>query len=346
MKKRKKIKVAMIAPVFGDTGGPEVVVQNLTDALIEKGVDVTLFAPADWKTKAKHIPTLKKSLWKMKKFKDLTQIMIRNYIASAHAKILNYQKQFNIIHLHLQRHAYSVAANIKKPCILSFHSPFTAAELKMIKSTGISTVALSNTQRGDNKTTAVIWNGVPIKKIRPSYEKGKYLVAMGRIVDQKGIDRAIKISLGAGKKLLIFGRVGISEKRKRYFSKKIKPYIDGKRVVLMKEVPNKRIFSYLAKADALLFSIRKPEVCPMSVMEALACGTPIIGTKVGPLPELLRSRKIAFLSDNIKSLVKAAKNTDQFDRRECRKYAEKYFDSSVMAEKYIAVYEKILKNKK
>lgn len=332
----------MIAPVFGDTGGPEVVVQNLTDALLRKGVDVTLFAPADWKTEAKHIPTLKQSLWKMKGFKDLTQIVIRNYIVAAHCKVLNHQNDFDVIHLHHQRHAYAVAANVQKPCLISFHSGFTAPELKMIKDTGVATVALSKTQRGNKKTTAVIHNGVLVDKIKPSYDKGKYLIAIGRLNEQKGIDKAIQIARQSGKKLLIFGRIGVSEKRKSYFRKKIAPFVDEKSVILMKEVPNKKIFQYIRNAEALLFLIRTPEVCPMAVVESLACGTPVIGSTIGPLPELLNSKKIAFLSDNMKKLVKAAKNTDQFDRRACRKYAEKHFDSSVMADKYIKLYKKII----
>ncbi len=332
----------MVAPVFGDTGGPEVVVQNLTNALLKKGVDVTLFAPADWKTEARHIPTLKQSLWRMKNFKDLTQIMIRNYIAAAHAKVLNYQNEFDVIHLHLQRHAYAVAANVKKPCLLSFHSGFTGAELKMIKDTGIATVALSKTQRGNNKTTAVIPNGVPVENIMPSYKGGKYLIAIGRLNDQKGIDRAIQIALRAKKKLLIFGRIGISEKRQNYFRKKIAPFLDGKNIILKKEVPNKKIFQYIKNAEALLFLIRTPEVCPMAVAEALACGTPVIGTNIGPLPEMIRNKKIGFLSNDINSLIKAVKNIDQFDRRACREYAEKHFDSSVMADKYIQLYKKII----
>src|SRR4030042_1264269 len=342
MRKSKNIRIAMVAPLFGDTGGPEVVVQNLTNALLKKGVNVTLFAPADWKTKAKHIPTLQKSLWKMEDFKDLTQIMIRNYIAAAHAKVLNHQNEFDVIHLHLQRHAYAVAANVRKPCLLSFHSGFTGPELQMIKNTGIATVALSKTQRGKRKTTAVIQNGVQVDNIKPSYGKGRYLVAIGRLNEQKGIDRAIQITRRAGKKLLIFGRIGISEKRKSYFRKKKAPFVDGKNIILMKEVPNKKIFQYIRNAEALLFLIRTPEVCPMAVAESLACGTPVIGTNVGPLPEMLTDKKVAFLSNNINSLVKAVKNVEQFDRRACRKYAEKYFDSSVMAEKYIQLYKKII----
>src|SRR4030042_1726358 len=251
MRKSKNIRIAMVAPLFGDTGGPEVVVQNLTNALLKKGVNVTLFAPADWKTKAKHIPTLQKSLWKMENFKDLTQIMIRNYIAAAHSKVLNHKNEFDVIHLHLQRHAYAVAANVKKPCLLSFHSGFTKPELDMIKSTGIATVALSKTQRGINKTTAVIHNGVLVKNIRPSYRSGKYLIAIGRLNEQKGIDRAIQIARRANKKLLIFGRIGISGKRQNYFRKKIAPFIDGKRIILMKEVPNKKIFQYIRNAERL-----------------------------------------------------------------------------------------------
>lgn len=346
MRKSKNIRIAIVAPLFGDTGGPEVVVQNLTDALLKKGVDVTLFAPADWKTGARHIPTLKQSLWRMKNFKDLTQIMIRNYIAAAHAKVLNHQDEFDVIHLHLQRHAYAVAANVKKPCLLSFHSGFTGAELKMIKDTGIATVALSKTQRGINKTTAVIHNGVPVDRIKPSYKKGEYLIAIGRLNDQKGIDRAIQIAKKAGKKLLIFGRIGISEKRQSYFRKKIAPFVDGKNIILKKEVPNEKIFQYIRNAEALLFLIRTPEVCPMAVAESLACGTPVIGTSIGPLPEMLKNKKVCFLSNNLNDLVKAAKNTDQFDRQACREYAKKHFDSSVMAEKYIELYKKIIREYK
>lgn len=110
----------------------------------------------------------------------------------------------------------------------------------------------------------------------------------------------------------------------------------------MKEVPNKQIFRYIRNAEALLFLIRTPEVCPMAVAESLACGTPVIGTNVGPLPEMLKSKRIGFLSNSLNSLVKAVKNIEQFDRRACRKYAEKYFDSSVMAEKYIELYKKII----
>lgn len=337
-----KIKVAMIAPVFGDTGGPEVMVRNLTDALLKKGVDVTLFAPADWNTKAKLIPTLEQSLRRRKDFQKLTKLMKKSYVIASQIKVLNFQENFDIIHLHLQSHAYAVCTNVKKPCVLSFHSLINKQEFSLIKSSGIATVALSKNQKGGNHTSAVIHNGVPISGIIPSYEQGKYLISIGRLHDQKGIDTAIKIARQANKKLLIFGRIEASERGYEYYNKKIAPYIDGKKIIYMKEVPNKTIIKYLRNAEALLFPIKKPEVFGMVVAEALACGTPVIGTKIGPLPEILRSKKVAFLSNNINSLVKAAKNTKQFDRKKCRAYAEDNFDSSAMADKYIRLYKKIL----
>lgn len=342
MKKNKKIRVAMIAPVFCNNGGPEVMVQNLTNALFEKGINITLFAPADWKTKARHITTLKQSLRRRKDFRKLTKQMRVSFINSSQIKVLNYQKNFDIIHLHLQSHAYAVCTNIKKPCVLSFHSPINELGLSMIKSAGIATVALSKAQRGKNRTLAVIHNGVPVNKIKPSFKKGKYLISIGRLHEQKGIDRAIKIALRAKKKLLIFGRMEVSERGHWYYSKKIAPYIDGKKIVLMKEVPNNKIFNYLRNAEALIFPIKKPEVFGMVVAEALACGTPVIGTKINPLPENLRSNKVAFLSNNLSNLVKAAKNIEQFDRKKCREYAEKYFDSLKMADGYIKLYNRIL----
>jgi len=343
MPKQKKNSIAIIAPPFGSWGGPEVLVQNLTDALVKKGSDVTLFAPGDWKTSAKHIPTLEKSLWSMQSFASQSEKVRRNLIIESQLKVLFSKKKFDIIHLHSQRYAYLIGKFSNVPCVLSYHNKITEPEFIQIKRANIFAVSLSKSQKNGYQTSATIWNGIPVSKIEPSYQPGKYLIAIGRLDDQKGIDTAIQIAKRAKKKLLIFGRIGLSEKRRDYFQKKIKPFLDKRNVVHMGEVPNSEIFEYLQNAEALLFTIRRPEVCPMAIMESLACGTPVIGTNIDPLPELLKNnKKICCLSNSLPKLIVAAKNIEQFNRQACRKYAEKNFSSEIMAEKYIALYNKII----
>ncbi|MFZ5982143.1 MAG: glycosyltransferase, partial [Patescibacteria group bacterium] len=110
------------------------------------------------------------------------------------------------------------------------------------------------------------------------------------------------------------------------------------------QISHQGALKWMRGAEALLFTIRRPEVCPMVVGEALACGTPVIGTCVQPLPEMLRNKKTSFLSDKKSDLIRAIQNIEQFDRRECRKYAQDNFNSVEMAKKYLSLYEKIVNN--
>lgn len=344
---RKKIKIAMIAPPFGPTGGPEVVVRHLTEALVKLGADVTLFAPADWKTSARHIPTLPKSLWAMKNFKKQTPLERKSLIVSGQIKALEHQEDFDILHFHQQRHVGELAGLVKIPYVLTFHSKVTSDVIEQTKNEALFfTVALSKEHKKNFNISAIIRNGIPIKEIKPSFKEGFHLIAIGRLTESKGIDTAIEIAKKTGKKLLILGRVGVSKERQKYFNEKIKSFL-SKKIIFKNEVPQKEMFAYLREAEAMLFPIKPKKkslaVCPLIVMESLACGTPVIGVPISSLPSLSKNPRIACLSNNKKVLIKAVKNIDKFNRVECRKYAEKNFDSSIMAKKYLALYKKILK---
>jgi glycosyltransferase involved in cell wall biosynthesis len=347
--KKNVLKIAMIAPAFGETGGPEVAVKNLVDALLEKGVDVTLFAPADWHTKAKHVPTIPKSLWNMRDFKDQTDQMRKNLILENLLTVMDYQQKFDIIHLHSYRYAASVGCLLSKPCLLTYHSKIIPLEFKQIKKTVSFIVALSERHGNKMPVSAIIENGIPTKNISYSFKRGGYLVAAGRILNQKGFDVAIDIAKEANKKLLIIGRIGVAKERVAYFNEYIKPRLSNK-IIHINEVSQSKFFTYLKNAEAFLFPYKNStgslSVCPLIVMEALACGTPVIGTNINPLPEPLKDSSVACISNNFAVWVKAAKSTEKFDRKKCRKFAEKYFDSSVMADKYIRLYKKILRRKK
>jgi glycosyltransferase involved in cell wall biosynthesis len=345
----KKIKIAMIMPSFSETGGPEVAVKNLVDALLEKGIDVTLFAPADWHTKAKHISTIPKSLKKIRGLYSQPEQIARNLTIVSQLGVLNYREKFDILHINLQGYTAVLARLAGKPCVLTFHSRINPLDFEQIKRAGAYTVALSQGHKENLPVSAVIENGINTKQIDYSFEKGGYLITIGRLTESKGIEAAIRIAQKTNKKLLIFGRIGYSEKRVEYFNKKIKPFLN-KKIVYKGEASQRKIFRYLKGAEALLFPIAKLDgkplfVCPLVVMESLACGTPVIGTPVDPLPKPLRDPAVACLSKSLSALIRAARNTDKFDRQKCREYSEKYFDNSIMADKYIKLYERLVPGK-
>jgi glycosyltransferase involved in cell wall biosynthesis len=343
MTKNTKLRIAMVAPPFGETGGPEVVVKNLTEALVKKGIDVTLFAPGDWSTTAKHVHTLPKSLWNMKNFKNQTDIERRNLIIISQHCVLKYQKEFDIIHLHSQRYAASVSQLSEKPCVLTMHNQIKKSDYAQLKKAGVYPVALSNSRKkGLRGVCAIIENGLNVENIKYSLAKGSYLMALGRINEHKGFDLAIKIARLAKKKLLIFGRIGNSEERQAYFKKNIQPFL-GNSIIYKGEATREKVFSYLRNAEGLLFPIKsRLSIVPLVAIEALACGTPIIGSKINNTSIPFDISSVAYLSDDMKDLVFAAKNAQQFDRKKCREFAEKYFDSSIMAEKYLSLYQKII----
>lgn len=338
----KRLRVAMVAPPFGQTGGPEVVVQNLTDALLDLGVDVTLFAPGDWQTRAKHVPTIEKSIWNMEIQGEDRQKIIEEYRTASQMKVLEYQGDFDLVHLNSQDYAYPVASQLKTPAVLTLHNNIGEELFEKLDSTGIRLVVATEGQKKNFAISSVIHHGVPVEKIAYSYEKGGYLMFVGRLADQKGVDIAIQIAKRAGKKLYIFGRKGNTAARKKYFDETIAPYLDGKQIVYKGEVSHGEIYEFMRGAEALLFPIRRPEVFGMVSAEALACGTPVIGSRIRPLPELLHDGEVAFLADDIEELVVAARNVESFKREKCRQYAQDNFDSSVMARKYLALYEEIL----
>lgn len=346
--KKRKIKVAMVAPPFGDTGGPEVVVQNLTDALLKKGIDVTLFAPGDWKTRAKHIPTLKKSIWDMSDFKKQTDTERNNLIIYSQLEVLKWQNRFDVVHLHSMKYAYAVSKSLTVPVVLTTHNSMLDRTRNFFRSANINLVAISDYNKRRNGLSEVVHNGLPVRKIPYSLvNKNNYLITIGRIANEKGIHESIKIARKARKKLIIIGRTGLSSKRISYFEKKVKPYIDGKNIIHINKVSRKEIYEYLKNASALLFTPLWQEPFGLVAVESLATGTPIIGYKSGALPEIIKNnKKIGYLSSNINNLVRAIKDIKKFDRTECRRHVEKYFDSSVMAEKYINLYEKVIKKHK
>lgn len=338
------MRVALVAPPFGSTGGPEVVVQNLAQAFSENHTDFTLFAPGDWKTDCRFIPTIPESLWNMENFSEQSEWERRNLIFGSQTTVLRHQDDFDLIHLHSQRSAYAVAVGARIPTVVTLHSQISTVDFEQMRSVGIHTVGLTRSQVGSLPVDAVIGNGLPLDQIQPSFAPGEYLLAVGRLNMQKGVHQAIEIAKKSGKKLIVIGRIGTSPERQEYYREYIAPLIDGASVRLIESVPHEKMYDYYRGASFLIHAITAPETHSLVAIEALACGTPVLGTTVAPLPEIFPEVKSsAFLfSDDLETLAEAASHPERFHREDARKYAEDHFDSRIMAKKYLALYEKIL----
>lgn len=340
------LKIAIIAPPFGKTGGPEVATQNLVDGLLKLEQDVTLFAPNDWKTKAKHISTLSKSLWNMKNFSKQSPYVRRNYIISSQIKSLVYDDKFDIFHFNFQQYAYTAGLYIKKPHVITLHNRIDIEKINQINSANFYPVAVTQSQADSLPINKIINHGIPVEKIKPSYKKGSYLITIGRITDQKGIHNSIEIAKKSNKKLIIIGRIGNSSERQKYYKERILPFIDNNKIIHIEKASREEIYKYLRNAEALLFPIIRPEVFGLVIAESLACGTPVITTLTDPMPELLRNnRDISFSSNNIDKLIEVAKNISSLDRKKCRLFAEKNFNNISMAQKYLDFYKEIINKK-
>lgn len=336
------MRIAIIAPPFGEIGGPELTTIQLADALIEAGVNVSLFAPANFTTKAKIVPTLDKGILNMQGVAEMSTFEKRNLIISSQMKILPLQDSFDLIHISSQRYGYALGSNIHKPMVITLHNQMKACDYTLLKKTGITTIALTKKYKQVIQADEYIYPGIPLSKIQPCFEKGAGLIFIGRIAEQKGVHVAIEIAKKAQKKLTIVGRIGTAKERRLYFEKQVQPHLVENSIELIEEISNADLMKLVSKSEALLFPIVRPETFGRVSIEALACGTPVIGTLTTPLPEILTDKKTAFLSDNIDELVLAAKNTDAFDRRACRKYVEEHFDINLSAKKHIELYTKLI----
>lgn len=337
------MKIAIVALSYSPTNGPELTATQLAEALQDAGVDITLFAPADFSTRIKkHVPTLPQSLWNMPDFKNQTPLERRNYILSSQMKILAKQEEFDLVHIGYQTYAYTITRNLRIPSVVLLNARDVKRNIDQIKSAGAFTVTLNKKDQDAMGADAFLYPGVPLKDIKPSFSPGNGLIAVGRCTPQKGLPDAIRIAKNAGKALTIIGHVGIGEESRQYFEREIAPHINGKDILHYEHLPNTKLLQMLSQAEALLFPITTPETFGRVTAEALACGTPVIGTCVDPLPETLQNSQVSFLSNNFEELAEAALHTERFDRIACREYAEKNFDIDQIAKKYLSIYKKVL----
>ncbi|MGW8316898.1 MAG: glycosyltransferase family 4 protein [Bacteroidales bacterium] len=335
------MKIAIISPVAWRTPprkyGPwEQVSSNITEGLVERGIDVTLFASGDSITNGTLVSVCEQP------YAEHPEVDPKVAECLHISHVMEQAGNFDIIHNNFDFLPLSYSRLIKTPMITTIHgfsSPKIIPVYKKYNRTNYY-VSISNSDRSPELNyTATVYNGIDTRELSFNSESGDYLLYFGRIHPDKGTSDAIEIAKKSHRKLIISGLI----QDQTYFASKVKPYVDGQEIIYVGNsgpVDRNRL---LGGAFALLHPIGFEEPFGLSVIEAMICGTPVIAFNRGSMPELIVNGKTGFLVNNVEEAVEAVNSVEFIDRRTCNEWASSKFSREQMVDGYLEVYRKILR---
>ena len=339
------MRIAQVAPLFERVppvtyGGTERVVAYLTDALVELGHDVTLFASADSTTKARLVPAAPLSLRLDTGCRDTMAPQIREL-----ELVSRMAQHFDVIHFHTGFLHLPLARRLGVPTVTTMHGRLDMGELAPLMGdfNDAPFVSISNHQRRpypDQNWRATVYHGLP-PRLLPFHAAapGDYVAFIGRISPEKRVDRAIEIARRAGVELRVAAKIDAADKE--YYEREMAPLMDQPHVRFLGEIGEQEKAVLLGGARALVFPIDWPEPFGMVVIEALSCGTPVLAWRNGSVPELIEPGVTGWIVESIDAAVAALAGVKTIDRRACRAAFEKRFTAERMARDYVAVYTRL-----
>jgi glycosyltransferase involved in cell wall biosynthesis len=333
------VKVALLGPIAWRTPprhyGPwEQVTSLLAEGLVARGVDVTLFATLDSLTSARlegvsatgyaETPELDGRVWEA--------------LHVAHA--FERSADFDLVHSHLDWLPLAFAHACRAPLLTTIHG-FSGRRIlpAYVSARSSHFVSISNADRAPELSyAATIHHGIDLEALPLSLTCGDALVAFGRIHPDKGTAEAIEIARLAGRRLVLCGIV----QDERYFREQIEPHLDGDRVSYLGSVGPEKRADVLGAAAALLHPIAFPEPFGLSVVEAMACGTPVIAFPLGSMPEVVDDGVTGYLVPDVAAAALAVERAVRLDRKVIRQTAERRFGATRMVDDYLTLYRRLL----
>jgi glycosyltransferase involved in cell wall biosynthesis len=338
------MRVAQIAPLVESVppklyGGTERVVAWLVEELVELGHDVTLFASGDSVTRAKLIPVVPRALRLDRPRSD--PIAAQAILLEAVAENVS---DFDVIHAHIDWLHLPLLSRLGVPFVTTLHGRLDLRGLSAVinRFPDAPFVSISDNQRlplSQANWLGTIYHGLPTNAFRPVFKRGSYLAFLGRLTAEKGPEVAIRIAQAAGMPLRIAAKVPRGERA--YFKQRLEPQIDGKQVQLIGEVNDEAKQDFLAGAAALLFPIDWPEPFGLVMIEAMACGTPVIAFSRGSVPEVVDHGVTGFVVDGEAEAVEAVRRLSELNRHKVRRRFEQRFTVKQMAKRYSEYYERL-----
>ena len=337
------MRIAILSPIVWRTPpakyGPwEQVASNVAEGLIEKNIDVTLFATGNSITKGKLQYVAEEAYGE-------NQDMDPKVWECLHiSHLMEQADKFDLIHNHFDFLPLTYSSLIKTSMVTTIHgfsSPKILEVYKKHNSTS-SYVSISNSDRSPElQYNATVYNGINTNEFTFRPTPKEYLLYFGRIHPEKGASEAIQIAKQSGRKLIISGLIQHQE----YYDNKVKPFINNDDIVYVGNSGPEERDKLLGEAYALLHPISFKEPFGLSVAESMMCGTPVIAFNLGSMPELIFHEKTGFLVNTIDEAAEAVSNIKSIDRKYCRAWACSKFSREKMIEEYLEVYYNVLKLK-
>jgi glycosyltransferase involved in cell wall biosynthesis len=342
------MRIAQVAPLMESVpprlyGGTERIVSYLTEELVQLGHDVTLFASGDSVTRANLVPCAPVALRLEPKVRDpipYYMLMLDRVRAQADT--------FDITHFHIDQFHFPIFRPIAGRTVTTLHGRQDLPDLKplYLGFNDMPLVSISNAQRrpvANANFVETILHGIPTD-LHPliSYPRGGYVAFLGRISEEKRPDRAIAIARALGIPLKIAAKVDRVDEA--YFREKIVPLLDGPGVEFIGEINERQKSDFLGEARALLFPIDWPEPFGLVMIEAMACGTPVLAFRSGSVPEIIDQGVTGFIVDSLEEAVAAMPRVLALDRSAVRRRFEERFSATRMAQDYVSVYGDLVRS--
>jgi len=348
------MRITQVAPPFESVppmryGGTERVVSLLTEELVRRGHDVTLFASGDSTTQARLIPTVDSAIWRLDEVRDpLPYWAITLGEAYRRAR----DGEFDIVHSHLDYQAFACAELCSAPTVTTLHGRLDLPDLARLyaRFPTAGVISISNNQRTPLSAVDVRWlrtvyNAVDVEHLTFSPQGGDYLVFLGRISPEKGLDRAIRVAKLAGLPLKVAARLPLKDTSnpviradREYYEGVVRPLLKDGEVEMVGEIGDAEKPELLGNALALLFPIDWPEPFGLVMAEALACGTPVVARRRGSVPEVVDHGVTGLIGETDEELARLCQEVHLIDRWACREEAVRRFSTAEMARGYEEVY--------
>ena len=340
------MKIAQIAPLMESVpprlyGGTERIVSYLTEALVALGHDVTLFASGDSVTAAELVPCVPQAIRLDANVRDTIP-----YYMLMLDRVRQRSDDFDVLHFHIDQFHFPLFRPIAHRTVTTLHGRQDLPDLLPLYAgfADMPLVSISNAQRRpvpDANFTGTVHHGIPANLHSSTMQpRGGYLAFLGRISPEKRPDRAIAIARAVGMPLKIAAKVDRADEV--YYRAQIEPLLAGGGVEFIGEINDRQKTQFLGDARALLFPVDWPEPFGLSMIEAMACGTPVLAFRCGSVPEVVENGITGAIVDSLEQAIAALPAVIALDRKKVRQRFEQRFPATRMAEDYVAIYRSLL----